>query len=202
MRWVSHGHRFAKELLAVRDTAEWRELRGVLRSISDEEVKQRHDSYANRPKSPSKALNAILKERFVARGWVPQAKIFQDAEYSKDTWLLDFAKGEISIEVAFNNQGSIAWNLLKPCLASELNHIKKNIQTKMGVIITATDAFKAEGGFDGAVGSFETYVRYLKPLGDILKPPLLIVGLRPLATYRMIHKSEHKKERGYFVRRD
>ncbi len=201
MRWVCHSHRFAEDLLESRKTKEWGELKSVLRSITDDEVKAQHEAYLKAPKSASVAINAILRTRLTARGWDSQSEIFQDAGYTKDIWKLDFAKGEISVEVAFNNQGSVAWNLLKPCLASELNHLKKRIQTKFGVIITATNEFKTEGGFDGAVGSFETYVRYLKPLGDLLQPPILIIGLKPLRKFRMKHQVIDKKKRGTFILR-
>ena len=46
-------------------------------------------------------------------------------------WYLDFAKEPISIEVAFNSQmrEATAHNLIKPLLASQLNHVEKDIQT-------------------------------------------------------------------------
>ena len=39
---------------------------------------------------------------------------------------------------------------MKPVLASELNHVQKEIQTRMGVIIVATENMKMKGGFDNA----------------------------------------------------
>ena len=64
---------------------------------------------------------------------------------------------DISIEVAFNHSTVIAWNLIKPALASELNHVQKAIQTKIGVIITATNDMKVAGGFDSAIGTYEKF---------------------------------------------
>src|SRR5690606_26198723 len=113
------------------------------------------------PKSISKAINDLLKERFTERGWVSESGIFQDTQYTGDTWRLDFAKQDISIEVAFNHSTVIAWNLIKPVLASELNHVQKAIQTKIGVIITATNDMKSLGGFDGAIGTYEKFLDYL-----------------------------------------
>ena len=40
-------------------------------------------------------------------------------------WRLDFAKGTISVEVAFNHGEATAWNFMKPTLASEVNHVEK-----------------------------------------------------------------------------
>ena len=72
---------------------------------------------------------------------------------------------------------AIAWNLLKPILASEYNHVKKGLQTRFGIIICATQAMKDAGGFDGAVGSFEKFVRYLMPLQQVLSVPVMLIGL-------------------------
>ena len=60
----------------------------------------------------------------------------------------DFAKENIAIEVAFNHGGNVSWNLIKPVLSSELNHVEKAIQTQAGIVITATDAMKKAGGYD------------------------------------------------------
>ncbi|GAA4462522.1 hypothetical protein GCM10023093_09290 [Nemorincola caseinilytica] len=59
------------------------------------------------------------------------------------------------------------------------------IQTKVGVIITATNAMRDAGGFDGAIGTFETFQNYLKPFNGILTTPMLIIGLQPPATFRI-----------------
>ena len=117
-----------------------------------------------------------------------ESYIFADEEYgraAKGTWRLDFAKDALSVEVAFNHRSDISWNLIKPTLASELNHVQKAIQTSGGVVITATQAMKEAGGFDSAVGTYEDYVQYLRPLGTMLPAPLVIVGLEPPETFRI-----------------
>jgi len=152
------------------------------------------------PMSLSKAINYLLKERFIALGWTEESKIFQDPSYKANTWRLDFAKDDISIEVAFNNGGSIAWNLIKPVLASELNHVNKAIQTKIGIIITATEALKRLGGFDGAIGAYEKYVEYLPPLNNVLTVPLVIIGLdAPSTFYVKQHQYAPRKKIGRIV---
>jgi len=111
---------------------------------------------------------------------LPEAPIFQDPEYSsprETKWRLDFAKGPVSIEVAFNHGEAIAWNLLKPVLASEQNHVRKAVQTEVGIVIAATSSLKKAGAFDSAVGEYEKICRYLKPLSTILSVPLMIIGL-------------------------
>jgi hypothetical protein len=157
----------------------------VLDSVTDEELKEKHRSFGGKSMSLSKAINDVLKEKFSRIGWRVESPIFQDDEYADNRWRLDFAKDPISIEVAFNHGEAIAWNLLKPVLASELNHVRKAIQTDAGIIITATSGLKEAGAFDGAVGEYEKVLRYLKPLGNVLTAPLVVIGLEAPATFKL-----------------
>ena len=155
-----------------------------IESITDEEIIDNFNNQKRKAKSISESLNQIIKDKLLAKGWKPESPIFNNRDYEKSRyWRLDFAKGLISVEVAFNHSEAIAWNLIKPVLASELNHVKKAIQTRVGVIICATDDLKQNGGFDGAVGTFEKYIQYLKPLNNILSVPIVIVGLKPFQTF-------------------
>jgi len=172
----------------------------VLRSTTGAEVEKVFKDRKWRAKSISEAINVVFARKFTSMGFTSQAPIFKEAGYTQHTWKLDFAKGDLSVEVAFNNQGSIAWNLLKPCLASELNHVAKSIQTRIGVIITATDELRDAGGFDGAIGTYERYVEYLKPLGTLLTSPIMLVGLRAFPGYRVVHRRERGKKRGHIER--
>ncbi len=169
---------------------EFTEIIDVISAISEEQLIAKHQSYGldnieNTPKSLSKAINDLLKEGLVSKGWIAESGIFQDVDYQGDTWRLDFAKQDISIEVGFNHSSVIAWNLTKPVLASELNHVQKAIQTKIGVIITATEELKQNGGFDGAIGTYEKYLDYLPPLNNILTVPLFIIGLKAPISFRV-----------------
>jgi hypothetical protein len=148
-------------------------------------------------KSISIAINGLLKQNLTTAGWLAESAIFQDPYYQEGTrWRLDFSKQVskntaiqaagttapitgIAVEVAFNHGEAIAWNLLKPVLASELNHLEKetNIGTGIGVVICATQELKDAGGFDGAVGSYEGK--------NQLNTPLLIVGLEAPETFRI-----------------
>jgi hypothetical protein len=189
MNFVTHSFRHAEVILHEPDFIEqYEELVHVIRGISDEDLILRHTSFGadeeeKTPKSISRAINELLKERLVACGWRAESEIFQNPSYRGDTWRLDFAKGDISIEVAFNHSTVIAWNLTKPVLASELNHVQKAIQTQIGIIITATEAMKSAGGFDGAVGTYEKFLDYLPPMMNVLTVPLLIIGLEPPRTF-------------------
>lgn len=181
------------------------EIMGVIDSITEQELIDKHNSYGSvdiekTPMSLSKAINNILKDKFIDLGWQEESGIFQDTAYQGDTWRLDFAKDDVSIEVGFNHSSVIAWNLLKPVLASELNHVNKAIQTKIGVIITATEDLKRRGGFDGAIGTFEKYVEYLPPLNNVLTVPLFIIGLEAPSTFRISqHQLAPRKKIGQVV---
>lgn len=182
MRFKVHGHRHADYLFRNLDEYKslWAEIEDALDCITDEMIIEAFEGEARQAKSISQAINRLIKRELVKRGWTPESYIFADEEYGaaeKGTWRLDFAKGNLSVEVAFNHRSDIAWNLIKPTLASELNHVQKALQTSGGVIVTATKDMKACGGFDNACGTYEDYVQYLKPLNSMLTAPLVIVGL-------------------------
>jgi len=193
MNYITHSFRHSEVILNEPQFIEqYQELLNILDGITENNIIDKHQSYGNddiekTPKSISKAINDLLKERFTANHWVRESGIFQDNQYTGDTWRLDFAKQDISIEVAFNHSTVIAWNLIKPVLASELNHVQKAIQTKIGVIITATNNMKKSGGFDGAIGTYEKFLDYLPPLQNLLTVPLLIIGLTAPETFKIEH---------------
>lgn len=188
MDFRTHSHRNAETLFqhgrAYRGA--YHEVVSSLRSISDRELIGRFDSFARSgKKSLSQPINELIKERLTALGWVSESKIFNDLDYAQRSWRLDFAKGSLAIEVAFNHQEAIAWNLIKPVMASELNHVEKAIQTSAGIVITATEDLARAGNFDGAVGTFEKFIRHLTPMYNILPSPLLIIGLEPPSTFHI-----------------
>jgi hypothetical protein len=207
------SHRHAKQILE--NTPEYQQLYvdvlEAIENVTEERLIQHFkENYENRGKSKksiSESINQLLKVELSAAGWRPEARIFRDAEFGDGKWRLDFAKaapipnsdsrpyGEvketgISIEVGFNHSGSIAWNLLKPVLASELNHVEKDIQTSVGIVITATRALQVAGGFDNAIGVFEDYVSHLVPLRDVLTVPILVIGLEAPATFKIGHSKK------------
>lgn len=161
---------------------------------------ERFQAKHQKQKSISKTINELIKEELIVFGWEEESPIFQDTSYLGDTWRLDFAKQNISIEVAFNHGSVIAWNLLKPVLASELNHINKAIQTKIGVVICITNEMKTAGGFDNAVGSYEKFLDYFKPLNNQLTVPIALIGLKAPKTFRIQHFKEGNSNRGKIIK--
>jgi hypothetical protein len=155
-------------------------------------------------KSLSEPINFIFKDRMIDKGWTPESPIFYDKEYGQGQgskkWRLDFAKNDISIEVAFNNTGAVAHNIIKPVLASQPNHVKKSINTKLGVIITASEESIAtskrlkneeiHSGFDQGIGRLNKFLTYLKPYHFIVTEPLIFIGLKPQKTFKIIQDKD------------
>ncbi len=194
MKYILHSFRHSEVILNEPEFEEiYDEVIKTISEISDEDLIQKHNSYGEynierTPKSLSKAINQLIHERLVERQWKDESHIFQNSDYTGDTWRLDFAKDDISIEVAFNHSTVIAWNLIKPVLASELNHVEKAIQTKIGVIITATSDLKIKGGFDNAIGTYEKFLDYLPPLRNMLTTPILLIGLEAPESFHVVHE--------------
>jgi hypothetical protein len=196
MEYELGSHRFGVAIAAEKEYAsEWNEILQSLQSISDEEIKEKHTNKCSQRKSISKAINLLIHERLESLGWKPESSIFNDPNYTQARWRLDFAKKNISLEVAFNHGEAIAWNLLKPVLASELNHVQKEAQTSLGVVIMATEEMKSAGGFDSAVGTYEKAIRYLKPLQNQLSCPMILIGLKAPRTFRVEHEGTPKRAR-------
>jgi len=188
------------------------------------EASRNDDEKVSAPKekmSLSAAINNLLDRRLIEKGWQRQSALFQGAEYSSGTrWKLDFSKevsfdadlssektslkSGMAVEVAFNHGEAIAWNLLKPVIASELNHVKKetDIGYGVGIIICATNELKKAGAFDNAVGTYDKFLRYLEPMRNQLTVPLLIIGLRAPETFKVVKKKnpDTKKNDGQVVR--
>lgn len=202
MNFITHSFRYGLEIFNTQPEFNqlWTEVVTTLNNITDEDIINYFESQPRRAKSISEAINYLIAERLSRIGWNPQSYIFNDPAYRSNrgnsNWRLDFAKEDISIEVAFNHGEAVAWNLIKPVLASELNHVEKAIQTRAGIIICATDEMKAAGGFDGATGSYEKFLQYLPPLNNILTVPMVIIGLTAPETFRIEHFSENRKTYG------
>jgi len=198
MKYKIHSFRHAEVILANENDYKevWEELLAVISSITDDEIKEYFENATRRAKSLSEAINNILKIKLIALGWNEESLIFQDDEYSGNRWRLDFAKHNISLEVAFNHGEAIAWNLIKPVIASELNHVNKEIDTEIGIIICATKDLKTKGGFDGAVGEYEKFLTYLNPLRDLLSVPMVIIGLEAPESFEIEHVTINGRKQG------
>ncbi|QZY55962.1 BglII/BstYI family type II restriction endonuclease [Crassaminicella profunda] len=205
MEFITHSFRYGLEIFQTQPDFNrlWLEVIQELNRITDYDIITYFNSQTRRAKSISDAINHLIDERLRARGWNSQSNIFNESEYRStgrnSSWRLDFAKDDISIEVAFNHGEAVAWNLIKPVLASELNHVEKAIQTRAGILICATDEMKRAGGFDGSVGTYEKYLQYLRPLNNLLTVPMVVVGLLAPRTFRIEHYKDGRNTYGRVV---
>jgi len=197
MEYIVRSHRYGELILEQKYPELWKQIKDAIEIISDDEIIKLQKSKFKKQKSISKALNTLIEEKLVNQGWDKESAIFKydkeddkedDAsidykQYKRAAWRLDFAKDHISIEVGFNHGEAIAWNLLKPVLSAEVNHVAKSKQTRVGVVICATEELKKAGGFDSAVGPYEKINTYLLPLSNYLTVPMAIVGLKAPKTF-------------------
>lgn len=209
MNFVTSSHRNGLALIESDSDlgSLWQELTKVITSITDEEILSKFRGNSREAKSISEAINDLIDEKLLAKSWNRQSKIFKNREYESKTWTLDFSKRVIrqdgtvtgvAVEVAFNHGEAIAWNLIKPSLAAEINHLEKetDIGSGIGVFICASKALKDAGGFDNAVGEYEKVLKYLTPLAQMIATPLIILGLQPPTDFRIepiFDKSKNKK---------
>ena len=202
MKFVTHNHRFALDIVESNPELKslWNEIKESIESLTDERLIAKFPESTNNM-SISDAINDLLDGELVKRGWTPQSAIFQGKEYDSKKWKLDFSKRisqpekgitGMAVEVAFNHGEAIAWNLMKPILASELNQVEvqTDIGAGVGIYICATKNLKAAGAFDSAVGEYEKVLRYLTPLYQKLTAPLIIVGLEAPETFQLIKKKD------------
>ena len=203
MKFITHSHRHADAIIANDPQLKERyeQFVGALRSISDEELiadfLNKKAEYAARGtsfKSMTPSINGILKERMLAiSGWQAEVDIFNDTTgaIGNTEWRLDFAcDNAFCVEVAFNHGEAIAWNLLKPVLSCELNHVQKAVQGQLGIYVCATDNMKIAANIDSASGSFEKVLRYLPPMMNQLTIPMMIIGLEPFETFKISGTAE------------
>lgn len=204
MQYITHSHKFANHIIAGQPEIDflYQDFVSAIDSISEEEIIAHFKSnYEGKSKSLSLSINALLDDKLTARQWVPQSKLFGENDYAKDKrWRLDFARqteiidrswpgqeiqttSGIAVEVAFNHAEAIPWNLLKPTLASEMNHLKKETHAGVGIVVAATDELKEVGAFDSAVGSYEKFLTFIRPLSNILVSPIILIGLLPPKTF-------------------
>ncbi len=203
MDFVYYSHRNAEAIIEFDKSLKERyeQFVGAIRSITDEELiedfykkKEKHKEKSTAFKSMTPSINELLKKRLESiSGWKSEVDIFNDGAnvIGNTEWRLDFAcENALCVEVAFNHGEAIAWNLLKPVLSCELNHVQKAIQGKIGIYVCATDNMKLAANIDSASGSYEKVLRYLPPMMNQLTIPMMIIGLKPFRTFKVNRQAE------------
>lgn len=203
MEFETWSHRNGLELFktSAKYSALWGEVESGITQITDRDLLFEFEgsSPGTQPTSISHVITKLLSEKFAALSWEIDAKIFSEVDYRGKSWSLDFSKGDMAVEIGFDHASVIAWNLIKPTLASEPNDVKQELSASAAVIISATKNLKTLGGFDGAIGTFERYVQYLRPLQQLLPTPLVIIGLEPPKSFHIEHTKVGNRNIGKVV---
>ena len=188
---------------------EYNEVLEIIDNVSDDDIESQYLKDIESSKSQiglSQTLNKIFKDRFVKNGWDSETFIFKEEDYKKKSkgkagpWQIDFTKQEISLEVAFNHQNDIPLNLVNPMLACEDNHVKKEKETSMVVIICASTNLKDAGNFDPGIGNFEKIKAYIKPYSQILLSPMLIIPLQATEDFFIPTGYDINTEKNYITK--
>lgn len=181
MKYIFKSINYAEEIL--RDMEEYKEFINIIDDFSEELL----SAYYNRDNftSLSNSINKYFEEKLNDLNWSKDSYIFKNSEYSSKRWTQNYIKNGISINIAFDHNISICWNLLKGEIHSKPSVLNKNGDSNLHILITATSNFLREGGFDNATGSFEEYKKYLLPLSSFLNSPTLLVGLDNLDTFHI-----------------
>lgn len=190
MDYVLKEHRNALTLVEnnKKYAEDFKSLTDVIKSITDRDLISGFNSDRTKSKSLkslSTTINRLIKERLVERGWNRESKIFRPADYKNGAWRLDFTKGKICVEVSFNHGEAAAHNIMKTILASEYNHVEKEFQSEIGVVIVTTSELKKAGNFDGANATIEKYLSYLKPYMSYATSPIVFIGLKAPKTFKI-----------------
>jgi len=49
----------------------------------------------------------------------------------------------------------------------------------------ATKDMKKAGNFDGAIGTFESFIEYFKPYNTIISTPIVLIGIKPPLSFKV-----------------
>lgn len=192
MRFEEYSHFNGLEIIKNIPEAyeKYQEIGRMLISITDEEIINKYQE-KNPVKSISIALKQVIEEKMGDLNWESNIPIFDDKEVNGrgTKWKSDYVYSPyFSMIVSFDHASVITNNLMKITLASEESHMNKNVQTKLGIIITASEDLKINGGFDNVVGEFEKYQVQCRVLQNHLRTPMIIIGLKAPESFKMTHE--------------
>jgi hypothetical protein len=198
MQLQFYYHRYADSVVKEdkKFADDYKEIISVLESITERDLIDKYNQKREERvsiESLSEPLKFLIKERLVAQSWHSKTAIFRESPYDSkksSRWRLDYSKDLISVGVAFNNSKAIAHNIMKHVLASEKNHVVKDIETKLGVIICATRLLKKMGNFDSEGASFEKFKRYFMPYKNLVPTPIVLIGLKETTSFYINKKTK------------
>lgn len=200
MRFEEYSHLNGLEIIRnIPDAYEkYKGVTGILESITDDEIIAKYYEL-NSGKSLSTTLRQIIEEKILNLKWKKNLSIFDDKEVNKggSRWKADYVlPPDFSMVISFDHYSMMTNNLMKIALASEESYMNKNVQTKFGILISATYDLKQNGGFDSVIGEFEKYKVQCRVLQNHLKVPIIIIGLKAPESFKITHEKVAGRNRG------
>ena len=116
------------------------------------------------------AINALLKDLFLEKGWEGEKKVFNDSD---NDLVIDFWKNNIGVDVAFNHRSFIGGDLLRLQAGAEIKNM-----INVGIYVCGTKDFLKYVSKDHcSIVSFERVKWYLENFYSVLTVPILLIGL-------------------------
>ena len=120
-------------------------------------------------KGKQPAINSLIKELFIEKGWEAEKKVFNDSD---NDLVIDFWKNKIGIDVAFNHRSFIGGDLLRLQAGAEIKNM-----INIGIYVCGTKNFLKHISNDhSSIVSFERVKWYLENFYSVLTVPILLVG--------------------------
>lgn len=216
-----HSHRNALEIAespAFKD--DWVAFLEAISSTSDDELMsafkalaaKRRGKKAETQKSLSHAINGVLRLKLEKRGWLAEPILFSKEQVGADRngWKLDFVKkranirqpdktSTFAVEVAFNHSEAAAWVLTKLALSCERTLMQKDIVASVGILVAMQGDLKKAGNFDSACCTYDRYVHTIDVMHDLLRAPLIVIGLSSPETFKIVGRSKGRRKVGEIV---
>lgn len=207
MDFSLHSHRNALEIAeSTNFRKDWESFRDVISSISDHELKtafralgaRREGRRKEGQKSLSHAINEVIRKKLQALGWESEPTLFarHKAGLGPNGWKLDFVRRKpdpdgtqkncsYAVEVAFNHSEAAAWVLTKLALACESTSMPKEVEATVGILVVMQADLKKAGNFDSSCCAYDRYLHTIGVMNDLLRAPLIVVGLGAPRTFRL-----------------
>jgi len=207
MEFELYSHRNAQEIAeSANFLKDWEVFQEAIASVSDQDLKTAFKALGARREGRSKAgqkslshsINAVFRKKLGALGWDLEPALFtkEKAGVGPSGWKLDFVKRlpnsrarrencTFAVEVAFNHSEAAAWVLTKLALACERTSMPKAIDATIGILVVMQSDLKKAGNFDGSCCTYDRYIHTIQVMHDLLRAPLLVVGLGPPKTFRL-----------------
>lgn len=221
MKFTIHSHRNALEIAESPDfKGDWTAFCDAITSTTDGELiyafkalaAKRRGKKAETQKSLSHAINGVLRRKLEKRGWLAEPILFSKEQVGADRngWKLDFVKkrsdsnhpgktSTFAVEVAFNHSEAAAWVLTKLALACERTLMQKDIVASVGILVVMQRELKKAGNFDSACCTYDRYVHTIDVMHDLLRAPLIVIGLSSPKTFKIVGRTKGRRKVGEVV---